>query len=126
MLQTNELKPMRIKIPKARNLGLVVIFMTLLVIVLTGGILMRAEQQQRMDEILSDGATLTRILSDMPDQQLMASSSTSGLIQLLKRYSSDNSLVYVVVVDNAGRIVNQIGGNGIDPPDVVIGESEPL
>lgn len=114
------------KFPKARNVGLLVIAITLLVIVLTGVILMNAEQQRRMDAIRSDGATLTRILSDMPRQQLSSSSSNSGLIQLLKNYSSDNALVYVVVADKEGRTVNEIGAHGIRPPDVVFSESEPL
>ena len=111
------------KVVRLKNPRIAIILVTLLMIVVMGGLLVNSEQHQRLNQVYSDGQTLTRILSDLPNKQLVSGSSISGLSRLLKSYSSDNSLVYVVVADSNGATVNQIVSIGIDPPAFDMRES---
>jgi len=109
-----------------QRLGLIMILATLIVIGLTCYLLLRDNQRQDMLDIRADGETLTRILSNIPYDQLAPNDGHEGILQLLKLYLSNTALAYIAIVDSEGQLVNKILAPEVALPDTNINNEKSL
>ena len=88
--------------------SLLMIVATLLVITITSALLWWNKSRTELEMIRADGATLTRILANLPYSQLSDQNLYGGPLQLLRLYLSQSALEYVVIEGLNGEVKNQL------------------
>ncbi len=101
---------------KNERLGLVVILSSLVVIVLIIGLFFKQEDENRLMQIRAQGASLVRLLTRIPYDQLVSDRSQYGPLQLIK-FSQDNpNFAYGAVVDIQGHPIVEVTAAGVIVP----------
>ena len=101
-----------------QRLGLIIILATILVMGLTSFLLVRDQQAKSLENIRANGEALTRLLSNIPFEQLAPENRQGGILQLLKLYLRESELAYVAIVNTDGQLVNRISKPGISLPEI--------
>ena len=109
---------------KNERLGLVVILSSLVVIMLIIGLFFQQEDEIRLTQIRAQGASLVRLLTRIPYDQLVADRNPYGPLQLIK-FSQDNpNFAYGAVVDTKGHPIVEVTATGVIVPFAPV-SSEP-
>ena len=66
------------------------------------------QQEARLRDLRGQGVSLARALSAVPYEQIVAGGEQQGVIQILRRSTSDNGFAYVSVQDREGRTMTEL------------------
>lgn len=108
------------------RVGLIMIGVTLMAILAVAVLSIVDGYKSRTDIVKKDGASLARILSNMPLEQLIKDSGDNSVLQLLARNEHVSDFAYAVVVNLAGEPLASVTANSEIIPEVHIGDSPKL
>ncbi len=91
---------------------------SLLVIALTVVFLMEYDQRSRLEQIRSQGASLTRLLSELSFERLVAGPDRQGPLDLIRSTQSNSAFAYALVVRPENRPIAQVTVPEVVPPMV--------
>jgi PAS domain S-box-containing protein len=106
------------------RLGLIMILASLGAITVIIAFLFSYQQDSREAQIRSQGISLARLLSSIPQQQLAPSQGQGGILQVLQRSRTNPDFAYAVVVDTEGDPQAEAAAAGVIVPDTAL-PSEP-
>jgi len=109
---------------KNERLGLVLIASSLLVILVTTGLLLKFQTDSRREQARFQGVSLARLLSRVPYQQLVPGTGHQGPLHVIKHAQGNPDFVYATVVGVRGRTLAEVTSPGVIVPQTPIG-SEP-
>lgn len=101
---------------KADRIGLVVVAASLLAISAIVFVLVGNENEQRLDDIRSQGVSLVRALSAVPYMQLARGGEQQGVVQVMRHTAAGHGFAYVSIVDASGITQNEVTNDGVIVP----------
>jgi len=88
------------------------------VIAVTVYLLMSSQNDARVDDLRRQGATIARILADVPFAELSSRGQDYGPIRLLQLSQDSKRFAYAVVADNTGQVLNAAASPAVDVTDM--------
>lgn len=101
---------------KADRIGLVIVLASLTAVAAIIWLVFGFQQEHRVNNIRSQGVSLVRTLSAVPQDQLIPGGEQQGIMQVLRHSARDNGFAYLSVVDREGRPINEVAAVGLIVP----------
>jgi len=96
------------------GLGLTMIGASVIVIALTAYLLLSFQRTERVDQLRGQGASIARILADVPFADLRSRRQDHGPLRMLQLGQDATLFAYAMVVDQGGKVLNGVNSSGID------------
>ena len=93
---------------KADRIGLVVVLASLASIAAILFMVFDNQQEARLRDLRGQGVSLARTLSAVPYEQIVEGGEQQGVIQVLRRSTSNNGFAYVSILDREGRMMTEL------------------
>ncbi len=90
------------------------ILASVLVIATTVYLLLSFESDARLGQLRSQGGSISRILADIPFEELKSRRQDYGPLRILQLGQNDDEFAYAVVVSKAGQILNAVNSPAIN------------
>ena len=95
-------------------MGLTMVGASVLVIALTAYLLLTFQQGERVKQLRVQGASIARILADIPLSDLRSRRQDHGPLRMLQLGQDPAAFAYAVVVDQSGTVLNGVNSPGVE------------
>lgn len=106
---------------KRERLGLTMILATIAVIGITVYLSLDLRKNEQVENLRSQGASISRILADVPFSELRSRQQDHGPLRMLQLGQDSDEFAYAVVVNGDGQVLNAVNSPAVDVTSVVAG-----
>ncbi|MFW2405991.1 MAG: ATP-binding protein [Gammaproteobacteria bacterium] len=96
------------------RLGLTMIVASVLVIGVTIALLLNYQSNTRLEQLRTQGASISRILADIPFSELATRNVNHGPLRMLQLGQDNDDFAYAIVTGSSGEILNAVSAPSID------------
>lgn len=105
------------------RLGLTMILATVAVIGVTVYLSLSLRNTEQVENLRSQGASISRILADVPFNELRSRQQDHGPLRMLQLGQDSDAFAYAVVVDQNGRVLNAVNSPAVNVSSLIDAET---